>query len=449
MRFGKVLNYSFVKIWAIYICKSFKNLQFVKQKMDDEYWDPKIELMSRRELELLQFKRLKWQLERCYKYSSFYRAKFKKANIHPDDIKKLEDIRKIPFVYKGELREEQRVFSYSRYLVTKAKIVEAYPTSGTTGDPVFNFWTDMDREYITDVTARTLWSMGLRPDHVVQNAYRYEAWAVGITVHRAVQKIGGFVLPVGDGKVLRQIEFLLKMSPNVILSTPTLALKIGNKLRELGYGPEDLSLEFGAFGGEPGASIPSTRKKIERLLGIDAYDYYGLMEIAPTFASECKEKAGLHWSEDYHLVEVVDIKTGEPVSEGEKGVLVITHLVKEATPMIRYWTGDIAKLEYERCSCGRTHARSPGGIIGRTDDMVIYQGVSFYPSEIQNILDMFPEVGDEYRIFLDGGKCVVEFELNSHVTDKDKKTIEKKVSEYLSDYFGVQILCRAKSKRDK
>lgn len=411
--------------------------------MNQQYWDPKIELISRKELEELQFKRLKWQLERCYKQSIFYREKFKKAKIHPDDIKKLEDIRKIPYTSKGELRHEQRVYGYSRYLVTRKNVVEAYPTSGTTGNPVFNFWTEVDKEYITDVTARTLWSMGLRNHHIVQNAFQYDLWAVGIAVHRAVQLIGGFVIPIGSGKVLRQIELLLKMRSNVILSTPTTALKIGKKLKELGHTPNDLSLEFGAFGGEPGASIPSTRRKIEKMLGIEAYDYYGLMEIAPTFASECVEKSGLHWSEDCHLIEVVDQRSGEPVEEGEKGVLVITHLVKEATPMIRYWTGDIAKLEYDRCSCGRTHARSPGGIIGRTDDMIIYQGMSFYPSDIENVLHMFPEIGSQYRIFLHGDDCIVEFELDEHV--KDKKMLEKKVSEYLSDYIGVPIQCVART----
>ncbi len=410
--------------------------------MNNDYWDPKIELMSRKDLENLQLKRLRWQIRRCYENSLFYRVKFKKAGVSPEDIRTLDDLEKFPFVFKGELRDEQRRFGVNRYLVTRDKLVEAYPTSGTTGEPVLNFWTEMDREYIIDVTARTLWSMGLRSDDVVHNAFKYELWAVGMAIHRAVQKIGGFVLPIGDGKLMRQIEFLVNMSPTAIFSTPTLALKIGSKLHELGYSGDDLTLEFGAFGGEPGAGIPSTRKKIEKLLGIDAYDYYGLMEIAPTFASECTEKAGLHWSEDYHLVEIVDPKTSERVGEGEKGVVVITHLSKEATPMVRYWTGDIARLEYEKCSCGRTHARSPGGIVGRTDDMIIYHGISFYPSEIEEVLRLFPEVGTEYTITLtDQDRCVVEIELDPNFASqrRDVYSLRQEISEYLTSFFGVPI----------
>jgi len=418
--------------------------------MNNEYWDPKVELMNRKSLEELQLKKLKWQVKRCYDNSMFYREKLKKANISPDSIRRLDDVERIPFVYKGELREEQRKSGVNRYIVTTDRLVEAYPTSGTTGEPVFNFWTEMDREYIIDVTARTLWSMGLRNDDVVHNAFKYELWAVGMSIHRAVQKIGGFVLPVGDGKLLRQVELLIKMAPTAIFSTPTLALKIGSKLKELGFSAGDLTLEFGGFGGEPGASIPNTRKKIEKLLGIDAYDYYGLMEIAPTFAAECEEKAGLHWSEDHHLVEIVDPKTNERVGEGEKGVLVITHLSKEATPMLRYWTGDIAKLEYEKCSCGRTHARSPNGIVGRTDDMIIVQGISFYPSEIEEILRAFPEIGTDYRInVIDHEKCVVYVEPEPEYLSKEKdvKYLEQKISEYLVSYFEVPFEVKFIAKR--
>ena len=405
-----------------------------------EYWDPEIELMNRKELELLQLKRLKYQIRRCYESSPFYRMKFKKAKVHPDDIKTLADISKLPFTTKGEL-SDQNNRSYTGYVVTNKKLVEAYQTSGTTGMPILNFWTEFDKDYITHITARTLWSMGLRAHHTVQNAFKYDNWAVGIAVHRAVQVIGGLILPIGDGKVPRQIEYLLNLKPNVLLSTPTLALEIGSKLQELGYTPEDLSLEFGAFGGEPGTAIPSTRNRIERLLGIDAYDYYGLMEIAPTFASECREKSGLHWSEDCHLIEVVDVKTGEPVSEGEKGVLVITHLVKEACPMIRYWTGDVAKLEYDRCGCGRTHARSPGGILGRIDDLIICRGVKIYPSEIEDILYNFPEVKSVQRITQQLDVVVIEFELSGAGLKKGKKNVERELSKYLSEYFDIPIHC--------
>lgn len=349
------------------------------------------------------------------------------------------------------MRDEQRKYSVSRYIVASGNIIEAYATSGTTGVPILSFWTKNDREYIIDVTARTLWAMGMRDGYKVQNAFSYELWPPGFSVHYAVQKIGGFVLPIGSGKTILQAKFLVELQPDVLVSTPSLALRIGSRLEEMGYGPEDLSLKFGAFGGEPGAAVPSTRKRLEESLGIDAYDYYGIIEIGPTFAGECKEKAGLHWSEDYHLVEVVDPEDGERVSEGERGVLVITHLIKEATPMIRYWTGDITKIEYEKCGCGRTHARSPDGILGRVDDMIVYQGISFYPSEVEDVLRKFPELGPEYIIYFENGekgnRCVVEVEYNKNLYDKEKiSVLREEVEERIYDTLGIRLTVRVVSR---
>ncbi|MDI9642433.1 MAG: AMP-binding protein [Archaeoglobales archaeon] len=408
--------------------------------MENTFWDAEIETISRDELEKLQFKRLKYQLNRCYSKSYLYKRKFKEAGIHPSDIVKLSDLQKIPFLYKGDLRQEQAEKTYTGYLVTEKRIVEVYPTSGSTGKPVLNFWTEFDRDYITHLTARTLWSMGLREGQIIQNSFKYENWAVGIAIHRAVQMIGGMVIPVGGGRIPKQIEYILNIKPNVITALPSFALELGYRLRDMGYSGDGLSLEFGAFGGEPGASIPSIRKKLEELLGIDAYDYYGLMEIAPTFASECKEKSGLHWSEDCHLIEVVDPKTGEPVSEGELGVLVITHLVKEACPLIRYWTGDLTKIELERCGCGRTHARSPGGIIGRMDDLIVYHGVKVFPSEVEELLYNFPEVRNVLEVSQDDSGLIVELSLNC--TSMQYELVEKKLSEYLTEYFEIPVRCK-------
>ena len=209
----------------------------------------------------------------------------------------------------------------------------------------------------------------------------------------------------------------------------------------MGVDTGDLSLKFGAFGGDIGAAIPNTRDLIEKLLNLDAYDYYGIIEIGPTFAGECKEKSGLHWSEDYHLVEVIDPNTGERVSEGEKGVLVLTHLVKEATPMIRYWTGDLTEIEYEKCGCGRTFARSPRGILGRTDDMISYQGINFYPSDVENIIREFPELGVEYVIRQDRDRCVLEIEYDRNLvnTKRDLENLRDEVRERIEESLGIRI----------
>jgi len=196
----------------------------------------------------------------------------------------------------------------------------------------------------------------------------------------------------------RQIDYLINPGSTVILSTPSYALHIAERLRERGVSPERIPLRIGCFGGEGGAEVHATREKIERGLGIEAFDYYGLAEIGPTIASECPEKVGLHWVEDHVLLEIIHPETKKPCEPGEIGVLVMTHLTKEATPMIRYWTNDLAKIEKRRCKCGRTHARSPGGILGRADDMIIYKGAKFYPVQVEKVVRSYCELSDEFCI---------------------------------------------------
>jgi phenylacetate-CoA ligase len=186
----------------------------------------------------------------------------------------------------------------------------------------------------------------------------------------------------------------------VLLSTPSFALYIAERLNQRGIDPSDIPLRIGCFGGEAGAQVAPTRKKIESRLGIGAYDYYGLAEIGPTCASECEEKSGIHWVEDHLLVEIINPDTHKRCDPGEVGVLVLTHLTKEATPMLRYWTNDLARLTIERCGCGRTHARSEGGILGRADDMIIYKGANFYPAQVEKVIRSFDELDDEFRIRL-------------------------------------------------
>jgi phenylacetate-CoA ligase len=185
-----------------------------------------------------------------------------------------------------------------------------------------------------------------------------------------------------------------------LLCTPSYALHIAERLAQRGICPEDIPLRRGCFGGEGGAEVPATREKIEKGLGVDAFDYYGLTEIGPTISSECEEKAGLHWVEDHILIEVINPDTRERCHPGEVGVLVMTHLTKEALPMIRYWSNDLASLTTEKCACGRTHARSIGGILGRADDMIIYKGAKFYPIQVEKVVRSVTELSDEFRIEL-------------------------------------------------
>jgi len=367
-----------------------------------EFYEPSIETMSREEIQGLQEKRLRWQLKRCYENSAFYQEKFNKAGVRPEDVKSISDITKFPVVTKQELREEQEKYPpYGRYTVSPPEDWrEIHPTTGTTGAQVYNIWAEKDVNNITHWTARTLWNFGVRPGDIIQNAFSYGLWVAGMSSHYAARELGCLVVPTGATPADRQIEYFMSTRATVLLATPSLALYLGERLAERRVSPESLALRIGCFGGEPGASVASTRKKIESSLGIKAFDYYGLAEIGPTCASECTKKAGIHWVEDHVLVELVNPRTMEWCKPDEAGVLVMTHLTKEATPMIRYWTNDVAKLDVEKCACGRTHAKSSGGILGRADDMIVYRGAKFYPTQVEKVLRGFKELSDEYRIEL-------------------------------------------------
>lgn len=386
-----------------------------------DFWDERIERMERDELASLQLERLQWQVRRCYEGSPFYRERLDQAGVGPDSIRSLDDLQQIPPVTKQELREEQKAHPpFGRYTVAPPDCWgELHPSTGTTGIPVSTIWSRRDVENIADFTARTMWSFGVRPGDIVQNAFSYGLWVAGMSVHYATQKIGCFVIPIGATGTERQIFYMNTLGSTVILSTPSFGLYIGEKLRESEAGPGGHKLKIGAFGGEGGTQNPATRSRIEGALGIDAYDYFGLGEIGPTFASESVAKSGLIWAEDHHIIEVLDPDTKKPVAEGEVGILVITHLTREATPMLRYWTNDYARVDSSPSSCGRTHLRSPGGILGRHDDLVIYRGAKFYPVQVEDVVRGFPELSNEFRIELrtDGvtglDRCVVVAEVAS------------------------------------
>jgi phenylacetate-CoA ligase len=411
------------------------------------FYDHKIETMSRSDLDALQLTRLKWQVDRCYHRSDFYRERFNAAGISPIDIKTLTDIRKFPFVHKEELREEQAQHPFlGRFTVApEAAFREVHPSTGTTGTPVNTIWSATDVQYITEVTARTLWSIGVRPGDVLQNAFAYGLWVAGLAVHYAGAKIGCLVIPIGAALTERQIDYMVRLKSTVLVATPSYAIYLAEQLKAHNYSISDINLRIGCFGGEPGTEVPATRQTIERGLGIDAYDYYGLAEIGPTFASECTHKTGLHWSEDLHLIEVIDPETQEPVPEGEVGVLVITHLERRATPMIRYWTNDLVRLDRSLCPCGRTHARSPEGILGRADDMIVLMGVNFYPMQVEQVVRSFEELSPEYRIRLTHDTstqrdiCTISVELEQEKMPKERvSTLQEKVASALRGALGFR-----------
>jgi phenylacetate-CoA ligase len=367
-----------------------------------KYFDPEVEQMDRKKLEALQLRRLKLQLKRCYRTSEFYKDKFKETGFKPDDVRSLNDIVHFPFVTKSELRDEQLAFPpFGRHTVASRETwAELHPSSGTTGAPVNNLWSFTDVRNISQWTARTMWTFGVRPGDIIQNGFSYGLWVAGMSTHYAARELGCLVIPIGAAMTERQIDYLITPGSTVLLCTPSYALHIAERLKQRGVSPEDIPLRIGCFGGEGGAEVLATREKIEKGLGIEAFDYYGLAEIGPTIASECPQKAGIHWVEDHLLIEIIHPETKKPCDAGEIGVLVITHLTKEATPMIRYWTNDLATLDKRKCKCGRTHARSVGGILGRADDMIIYKGAKFYPVQVEKVVRSLSELSDEFCIEL-------------------------------------------------
>ncbi len=407
------------------------------------FYHSEIEKMNPKAVRELQNERLRWQVRRCLAKSEFYQEKFKKAGVKASHIKTVDDLVHVPVVTKQELRDEQvKHPPFGRYTVAPAKDWrELHPSTGTTGIPVNTIWSERDVENITQVTARTMWSFGVRPGDVVQNGFSYGLWVAGMSTHYAAERLGCFVIPIGASMTGRQIDYLLNPGSTVLLCTPSFALHIAENLRERCVSPEKLSLRLGCFGGEGGTETAATRKKIEEGLGIQAYDYYGLAEIAPTFASECSSQTGLHFAEDHYVIEILKPETLERCQEGEMGVLVITHLTREATPMLRYWTNDYARYDSGRCSCGRTHGRAAGGILGRADDMVIYRGAKFYPVQVEKVVRAYRELGDEFLIELtrDGQTfadvCTVVCECVS--PDMDKRALEQRLRKDLREELMV------------
>lgn len=407
------------------------------------YWDESVETLSRDALHELQRERLLRQVARCYEASELYRAKFRQIAAEVGDIQDLDTLGRLPVVTKEELREDQAAHPpFGTFVVAESSAWrELHPSTGTTGVPVSTIWSEHDVATITDFTARTMFSFGVRSTDVVQNGFSYGLWVAGMSVHYATAKLGCLMIATGTGVTTdRQIDYFQQARPTVFFATPSYALHIAERLRERGIDPESLALRLGCFGGEPGAETPATRATIESGLGIDAFDYYGLAEVGPTFASECTAKSGIHFAEDHVLVECVDADTHAPVPEGELGVLVFTHLTREASPMLRYWSNDYARLTTERCPCGRTHARAVGGILGRHDDLLVFKGAKFYPVQVEKVVRANPALADEFRIEVRrerGGSMVEVCTVVAECTSSPMFGLEMQLQRALREELGV------------
>jgi phenylacetate-CoA ligase len=347
----------------------------------ERYYQPEIECATREEIVRMQNEKLVKQIRRVWDVVPYYRKKMQEAGVTPDDIKTIEDIKKLPFLSKSDLRD---AYPYGLLAKPLKDCVRIQSTSGTTGKRVVAFYTQHDIDLWEECCARAIVAAGGTNEDVCQVSYGYGLFTGGPGLNGGSHKVGCLTVPTSSGNTERQIMFIMDLKATILCCTPSYAAYLGEAMKEMGYGPDDIPLKAGIFGAE--AWSEEMRQSIEKTLGIKAYDIYGLTEISgPGVSFECSEQRGMHINEDHFYAEIIDPDTGEVLPEGQQGELVFTCLDKEAFPMIRYRTRDICVLTREKCSCGRTHVRmrKPQG---RTDDMLIIRGVNVFPSQIETVL---------------------------------------------------------------
>ena len=394
--------------------------------------------MSRDELSALQSKKLKNQVRHVYDSVPYYRDLMDKKGVKPEDIEGVEDLHKLPFISKSDLRE---TYPYGMLAVPLSDCVRIQSTSGTTGKRVIAYYTQHDIDLWEECCARAIVAAGGSKDDVVQVCYGYGLFTGGPGLNGGSHKVGSLTLPMSSGNTDRQIQFMMDLKATILCCTPSYAAYIGESLKEKGYKPGDNSLKAGIFGAEPWTE--EMRRDIEKSLGIKAYDIYGLTETSgPGVAFECAEQKGMHINEDHFLAEIIDPETGEVLPDGEKGELVFTSLDKEAFPLLRYRTRDICVLHREKCSCGRTHVRMSKPM-GRSDDMLIIRGVNVFPSQIETVL-INEGYAPNYRIEVDrvnnSDTLEVFVELSpENFTDTVSAitAMEKKLSSAITGILGI------------
>ena len=346
-----------------------------------KYFQPEIETMPAEKLRELQSEKLIKQVKHVYEHVPYYRNLMDKKGVKPEDIRGIDDLKKLPFIEKSDLRE---TYPYGMLAVPTDECVRIHSTSGTTGKRVIAYYTQNDIDLWEDCCARALIAAGADKEDVVQVSYGFGLFTGGAGLNGGSHKVGCLTLPLSSGNTERQIQFMTDLGATVLCCTPSYAAYIGESLKEMGYTPDDIPLKVGIFGAEPWTQ--EIRENIERFLGIKAYDIYGLTEISgPGVAFECSEQNGMHVNEDHFVAEIINPDTGEVLPDGAKGELVFTCLDKEAFPLLRYRTRDICVLNRTPCSCGRTHVRMSKPM-GRSDDMMIIRGVNVFPSQIEAVL---------------------------------------------------------------
>ncbi len=408
------------------------------------YWNKEKECMPREELEKLQLSRLQDTVARVYNSVPAFKTKMDQAGVKPQDIKKLADIKYLPFLTKQDFRDN---FPFGLFAVPMSEVVRIHSSSGTTGKPTVAGHTRNDLDLWAELMARCLTNAGTTRDSVVQITWGYGLFTGGLGGHYGAEKIGATVIPASGGNTPRQLQLMHDYGTTIIGGTPSYALVMYEELMESGMDRSEFKLKYGIFGAEPWSE--NMRKEIESKWEIDSYDVYGMTElIGPGVGIDCAHKKGLHLAEDHFIAEIIDPDTGEVLPDGSHGELVITSLTKEALPIIRYRTRDLTRITREKCDCGRTHARIEK-ILGRSDDMLIIRGVNVFPSMVESILLKIKGIEPVYQLVVDRKNNLDRLEVQVEVSEsvfsdevRKLEALEAKISHELNSGLGVSVKVR-------
>lgn len=410
----------------------------------ENYFDPQMELATAEAMKKVQSERLINMLERCYNNIPLYKRRLDECGIKPSDIKSIDDLHRLPFTSKDDFRDN---YPYGMFAVPKEDLVRIHASSGTTGKQTVVGYTRKDLDDWGNDTARAIVAAGGTTSDYVHISYGYGLFTGGLGLHAGAQKLGATEIPASSGNTKRQVNILRDFGSDILCCTPSYAMFIGETMRDMGVSPDEIKLRAGIFGAEPWTG--EMRQEIERLLGIKAYDIYGMSELmGPGVAFECSEQTGMHINEDRYIAEIIDPDTGEVLPEGEQGELVFTCVAKEALPLIRYRTRDIASLSRGKCSCGRTLVKMSKPM-GRTDDMLIIRGVNVFPSQIEGVLLDLRLTSPNYMIVVDRVNNLDMMEVQVEMTDeifsdtiRNLEALEKKIQNALYSTLNVTAKVR-------
>ncbi len=405
------------------------------------YWQPESECMDREELGQLQLERLESTLNRVYMNVPFYRKKFDGIGFNPEDLRSLDDLQKLPFTTKNDLREN---YPYGLFAVPLREVVRVHASSGTTGMSTVVGYSKTDIKTWSNLVARILTAGGITKDDVIQITFNYGLFTGAFGLHYGAERVGASVIPISSGNTKRQIQIMQDFKTSALVGTPSYAMLIADTMMEMGINPNSLSLKYGLFGAEPWSD--AMRKDLESKLKIVVTDNYGLSEVmGPGVAGECLEQNGLHIAEDHFLVELINPDTLETARPGEVGELVITTLTKEAFPVIRYRTRDLTRLLPDRCGCGRTMRRMTR-VFGRTDDMLIIRGVNVFPQQIETVLFEIEGIAPHYQIVIDRKGALDETTVNVEVSEsiffdemKKQSELKETIKKRLASELGISV----------